>query len=102
MSAVRSDFGVRKLALKDKENPEGGASSLKAYIDGGVFVVEGYDSGPTVKEFYGEWDYEYWIKVQPGQYPEDILSAIKRFSSLKDIIAWLDSQGIKYEYSSWI
>lgn len=93
---------MEKLTLKDEKNPSGGSSSLKAYIEDGVFVVEGYDSGQTVKECYGDWDYEYWIKVQDGRYPNDILSLIAQFSSAKEIMAWLDGQCIEYEYTSWV
>jgi len=93
---------MEKLILKDEDSGGGSSSSLKAYIDDGVFIIEGNDSGQSVKEFYGDWDYEYWIKVQDGEYPEDILSLIGEFSSYKEIMAWMNGQGIEYEYTSWV
>lgn len=37
--------------------------SIEAYFENEMLVIDGYDIGPSVKEYWGDSDYEYSIKV---------------------------------------
>jgi hypothetical protein len=41
---------------------------IEAYFDTtGNLVIEGYDIGKTVEEYWGDSDYEYSTTIQPGE-----------------------------------
>lgn len=39
--------------------------SVQAYFEGEVLVIDGYDVGPKVAEFWGDSDYEYQVRIFP-------------------------------------
>ncbi len=77
-------------------------STLESYIKDGELVIEGYDNGEAVKETFGDWDYEYWIKAKIADCPKDILGILKNnFNSSSEIMHWMKDNDIKYTYTSW-
>ena len=44
--------------------------TIEAYFDGDNFVVEGYDIGKTVSEYWGDSDYEYQTTVLAADVPK--------------------------------
>ena len=81
---------------------KGETTILKADIKDGELVIEGYDTGETVKEAFGDWDYEYWIKADVADCPEDILNILKNnFNSSAAIMHWMKDNDIKYTFTSF-
>lgn len=94
--------------------------TVETYFDGnGNLVVEGYDIGKTVKEYWGDSDYEYSVTVPAEelkklctllQLPADdktaLLTRLRElyhsnscFSEIRDL---LDKNGIRSEGFSWM
>ena len=44
---------------------EGIKINISAYFEGDVLVIDGYDIGKTVEEYWGDSDYEYVIRIPP-------------------------------------
>jgi hypothetical protein len=107
-----------KVTLFQLEN-ENIKITIEAYFDSGNLVVEGYDIGKTVKEYWGDIDYEYSVKVAPEELkklytllhiPEDdrmgLLHSLQNqyhsnacFSEIRDL---LDRNNIRCEGFSWM
>jgi hypothetical protein len=92
--------------------------SIEARWEGDVLVVEGYDIGKRVEEYWGDSDYEYSVRVMPPEVgklflalglPADDRAALlqqlaKRFSTntaYSEFRDFLDQQGIAHEGFSW-
>lgn len=91
---------------------------IQAYFDGESLVVEGYDIGKTVKECWGDSDYEYSTTIQEKEVmklylfmgvaegdKEGLLRAVackfntnSCYSEFKD---FLENNGIHSEAFSW-
>jgi hypothetical protein len=95
---------IAEVTLRDDRGPDGSWISLDAYVEeGGDLVLSGYDRGATVKEVWGDSDYEYWRRVKCEHVPTVLLQLIKdRFSSDVAFHEWLEEKGIPDEFSSWV
>ena len=91
---------------------------VEAFFEGDSLVVEGYDIGKTVKEYWGDSDYEYNFKVTPENTvkvfalfeiaPTEKMALLNKiasryntnscYSSLQNL---LDDAHISYESFSW-
>jgi hypothetical protein len=92
------------ITLKEVRSSDGEVSLLQAYIDdNGDLVLAGYDLGESVREVWGDSDYEYWRRVRAEHVPEVLLQLLKeRFSVDTEFRQWLETNGIKAELQSWI
>ncbi len=95
---------TNRVTLRSERTPDGEVSLLEAYIDdSGDLVLEGYDLGETVKEVWGDADYEYWRRVKREHLPAVLLLLLQeRFTRDSDFHAWLAARGIPDEFSSWV
>lgn len=93
--------------------------TIEAYFqDTGNLIVEGYDIGKTVEEYWGDSDYEYSITIPPqeidklylltGTVPGDqsqLLSYLQKNFNANDCFsrlrAFLDQHDIYHEGFSW-
>ncbi|HRI80108.1 MAG TPA: hypothetical protein PLR06_11285 [Cyclobacteriaceae bacterium] len=92
--------------------------SIVAYFEKGTLVVDGYDIGRTVKEYWGDSDYEYLIKIPDagveflyshfsiwrGDQQSLLNELARRFNTntcYSDIQKLLDDHNIKYEGFTW-
>jgi hypothetical protein len=92
---------------------------IQAYFNDENLVIEGYDIGKKVKEYWGDSDYEYSTTIQENEvkklYPlmnvvegdkERLLKAIadkyNSNSCYSEFIDYLDKNGIHYKGFSWI
>ncbi len=98
----------RKLNLRDAAQG-GGRTQLDILInDTDDLVMEGYDYGPDVEEFFGDDDYEYWVTV-PKEYKDLVLLNLikEKFTSKSKsgpssaFMNWLKKKGIPYEFVSF-
>lgn len=84
----------------------------------GSLIVEGYDIGKTVEEYWGDSDYEYSITILPDEVnkiyavlkiqPDDqaqLLSYLKQHyntnTCYSEIRNWLDLNGVQHVGFSW-
>ena len=92
--------------------------SIEAYFENEMLVIDGYDIGPRVKEYWGDSDYEYIVKVpaegvsflythfniQPGNNHELLRALATRYNTntcYSDIRQLLDDHNVKYEGFTW-
>ncbi len=93
--------------------------TIEAFFEaGGGLVVEGYDIGKTVQEYWGDSDYEYAVRVPPPEVfklyallavPENdqagllgrLHSQFNTNTCFSEFREFLDRNGIQSEGSSW-
>lgn len=94
---------INKISLRETHT-ETDATYLDAIIDEeGKLVLEGYDIGKSVKEIWGDSDYEYWLTISREYKDTVLLWLIKeRFTSDVRFREWLDEKGIPNEFNSWV
>lgn len=95
---------LASIVLKDQRTPDGELRKLLAYIEvSGDLVLEGYDLGDAVEEWFGDADYEYWRRIESDNVPRVVLELIKdRFQSDAAFAAWLTEKGIPSRFDNWI
>jgi hypothetical protein len=111
-------YRMMKVTLFQLKN-ENISVTIEAFYDqSGCLVVEGYDIGKTVKEYWGDSDYEYSVKVAPDElkklYPllgiaqnekQEMLSYLKTHfhtnTCYSEVREFLEHHGIKHEGFSW-
>jgi Fe-S cluster assembly scaffold protein SufB len=93
---------------------------IEAYFDGEEnLIIDGYDIGKTVEEFWGDSDYEYTTTIRPGEIKklyaamnipdgskQELLSFLQAhyntntcYSEIQD---YLEKHNIHYEGFSWM
>ena len=92
--------------------------SIVAYFEKDMLVIDGYDIGNRVKEYWGDSDYEYLVRVPATSvdflythfnlWAGDQLSLLKELakryhtnSCYSDIRKLLDDNQVKYEGFTW-
>ncbi len=76
--------------------------------DEGDLVFEGADLGDSVVEYWGDFDYEYWLTVKAVHFPDVLLHLIKEcfdkgiFKNDSEFRDWLNEKGIPSSFNSWV
>ncbi len=76
--------------------------------ENGDLIFEGYDIGDSVENYWGDSDYEYWLKIKAEHLPDILLYLIKECFDRKIFIndsefnEWLKEKGIPSEFQSWV
>ena len=93
---------INQINLRDEEI-QGGKSYLDAVInDDSALVLEGCDNGESVRESWGDFDYEYWITIKADYKDTVLLHLIKeKFADEKAFKAWLDEKNIPWDFRSY-
>jgi hypothetical protein len=94
---------MKKIKIYDYRTKENEFHSLCAEInDKGDLVLSGYDSGQSVKEFFGDYDHEYWLTVKSKNVSGVLLHLIKdNFKSYSDFKEWLEKKNIQFDLFSF-
>ncbi|MBD3189583.1 MAG: hypothetical protein GF308_03015 [Candidatus Heimdallarchaeota archaeon] len=94
---------MKCIILKEKRWGTNEYHLLEAAIkEAGDLVFEGVDSGDSVKERYGDFDFEYWYKVRADQVPKVLLFLLQeKFEKTSEIIDWLKEKDIPFESYSF-
>jgi len=94
---------MKKIDVYDYRVGEKEHHTLSAEIqDTGVLVLSGYDCGPSVEKFFGDFDYEYWLTVKAENVPSVLLNLIKdSFKSNVEFKKWLKDKGIPFDFKSF-
>ena len=81
--------------------------SIDAAIDDkGNFLVSGQELGESVRKFWGDDDYEYWLFVSKENKDRLLLALIKRLyagnaNAVGDLCKWLRENDIPYVFDSY-
>jgi hypothetical protein len=72
----------------------------------GDLLFSGQDIGETPKEFFGDSDYEYWLRVKAEDKDELLLALIEKFYSgntrvISQLREYLNARGIASEFDSY-
>jgi len=94
---------MKRITLKDKKWGKNERSLLEACInDMGDLVLEGVDSGESVKEWHEDFDFEYLHTISVEHVHDVLLNLIKdRFDNAHDYLKWLEEKEIKCESVSF-
>ncbi len=94
---------MKKIKIYDYKTKENEIHSLIAEIkDNGDLVLSGYDCGQSVKEFFGDFDQEYWLTVKSENISSVLLYLIKeRFKDDTQFKEWLEKKNIKFQFYSY-
>lgn len=92
--------------------------SIEAYFESEMLVIDGCDMGPRVKEYWGDSDYEYIVKVpaagvsflykhfnitndDKGELLQVLAARYNTNTCYSDIRQLLDDHHIQYEGFTW-
>jgi hypothetical protein len=94
---------MKKIKIYDYKTKENETHSLIAEIkDNGDLVLSGYDSGQSVKEFFGDFDHEYWLTIKVDNVFSVLLHLIKEnFKNDTEFREWLEKRNIEFEFYSY-
>ena len=83
-------------------------TSIRAVFDvKGNLTIDGQDMGPTVEQFFGDSDFEYYLTIPKSEIQNFTLEVLKKtfnqekklgFYDLRDIC---EDNGIKHHYNWW-
>ena len=78
-----------------------------ALDDDGAIKMDAQDMGPTVTQFWGDEDYEFWVRVPPGSLPKLAFELLReKFSGQLGAVDafrdWCTAHGIQHEFDSWV
>lgn len=100
---------MKRLTIYNKKFAKNEHSLLEVYIDDrGDLIFEGLDSGESIKEYWGDFDYEYWLKIKNTHLNSLLLHLIKEcfdrslFQTDSNFKVWLQKVGIPSEFNSYV
>jgi len=93
---------LKEITLTEYKTDDISVQLVARIDDEDHLVLEGYDIGKSVKEFWGDSDYEYWLRVASDYKDTVLLWLIKeRFTTSSEFRQWLDDKGIPNKFESW-
>ncbi|MFX1567136.1 MAG: hypothetical protein ACFFCV_02080 [Promethearchaeota archaeon] len=94
---------MKKITIYDYQTKENEKHSLVAEIkENGDLLLSGYDCGQSVKEYFGDFDHEYWLTVKAEDISSVLLYLIKdRFKTDTKFREWLNEKEIQFNFSSF-
>jgi hypothetical protein len=99
---------IKSLAIR-RDDTKDGYSEMAVEIDeNGAIVLSGVDAGEEVRQFFGDWDFEFWLTIPPEYKEAVLLHLIKdsflsqdRFSSVHKMRKWLEERDIPFQFTSF-
>jgi hypothetical protein len=94
---------MKKITIYDYRSNGNEVHSLIAEIkENGDLILSGYDCGQSVKEYFGDFDHEYWLKVKAENISTVLLYLIKdQFKSDTGFRKWLEEKVIQFNFTSF-
>jgi hypothetical protein len=91
-----------QLTIRDERDDRSSSFAQVKIGDDGAFVFEGVDAGPDVEKFFGDSDFEYWLRVKPEDKDAMLLHLVKEhFGSVHAFKEWLAQHQITAEFTSY-
>lgn len=93
---------MKKIIIYDRKEGENHYSLTTEINEEGDLLLTGVDSGPFVKDYFGDYDYEYWLSVKEEHVSTVLLYLIKeRFKTDGEFKEWLKEKEVPSEFSSY-
>jgi len=94
---------MKEIVLRDEKWGENEHHILKAVIkENGDLVFEGVDMGDSIKERFGDFDFEYWHNIEAEHLDKLLLYLIKeKFDKISEVLKWLKNNNIPYTSRSF-
>lgn len=94
------------IELARQEGAEFRSVCLTIEEDGAI-KMDAQDMGPTVTRFWGEGDYEFWVRVPPAALPKLAFELLReKFSGQLGAVDafrdWCRTHGVQHDFDSWI
>lgn len=96
---------IKKVTLVDVKGPT--SIHIEAEItDSGDLLLSGQDLGKAPRKFFGDSDYEYWLRISASNKDQVLLALIEKLYSgnpslISQLREYLQSKGIPSEFSSY-
>ena len=99
---IKTTTNETEIARKD--GVEFRSVRLRLEDDGGI-KMDAQDIGPTVTEFWGHDDYEFWVRVPPASASKLALELLRqKFSGQLGAVdafrAWCKAHGVEHEFEA--
>ncbi len=110
MAKGEGRVGPKRLNLIKKgnaRNPNSDSVRLDVLVDQetGDLVMKGEDTGPSVEEFMGADEYEFFVRVSKEHKDRLLLHLVKAMFSegaiSSEFMKWLEKKKIPYEFDSY-
>ena len=86
---------MKKITIYDNLEGKNHYSLTAEINDDGNLILSGIDSGPFVKDYFWDYDYEYWLTVEKDHVSTVLLYLIKeRFKTDGEFKEWLQEKDI--------
>jgi len=97
------DQPIKELRIRFQRLPDGYSSLDVRIDDSGNLVLDGADAGEYVRQFWGDWDYEYSETV-PASWKDTVLLHLmkERFTETTAFREWCNERRIPYKFDSWV
>jgi hypothetical protein len=93
---------MKKITIYDRKEGENHYSLTAEINEEGNLLLTGVDSGPFVKDYFGDYDYEYWLAVEKEHLSTVLLHLIKeRFKTDGEFKEWLQERDIPSDFFSY-
>ena len=94
---------MKEIILRDEKWGENEHHFLKAIIkNNGDLVFEVIDSGDSVKERFGDFDFKYWYTIGAKFVYEILLTLLgEKFHHISHVLKWLKDKEIPYKTTSF-
>jgi len=93
---------MKKITIYDRKEGKNHYSLTAEINEEGDLLLTGVDSGPFVKDYFGDFDYEYWLAVKKDHVSTVLLHLIKeRFTTDGEFKEWLKEKEVPSEFSSY-
>ena len=93
---------MKKITIYNKKEGKNHYSLTAEIKEDGGLLLTGVDSGPFVKDYFGDYDYEYWLKVKKEHVSTVLLHLIKDcFKTDGEFKEWLNKRDIPNEFYSY-
>jgi hypothetical protein len=78
-----------------------------AVEDDGAIKMDAQDIGPTVTQFWGDDEYEFWVRVPPTSVSKLAFELLReKFSGQLGAVDafrdWCKAHGVQCEFDSWV
>ena len=78
-----------------------------AIEDDGAIKMDAQDMGPTVEEFWGDSDYEFWVRVEPAALPKLTFELLRekfagQLGAVNTLRDWCKAHDVAHEFDSWV
>jgi hypothetical protein len=75
--------------------------------DDGTIKMDAQDMGPRVIQWWGDDDYEFWVRVPSASLPKLVFELLReKFSGQLGAVDafrdWCRAHGVQHEFGSWV